>query len=232
MHYAAASGACNVTKWFLDRGIAADIKEHGTLKTPMHLASRNGSKAVALLLLEPRGSHWLVNARDKNGSTPLHEACWQQEFPMIEVLIRNGADVRAKDRAGYNPIERASLGNREELLKYMRKFKLLPLDFDCQFEQSHPRDNRPNKPPIAFKPQIVEPKQKRQIVFNRHSDMGAPTTEVPVPNLDMASTSEIAAMMTSNPRSSAKLARANSGPSLSSRGGVLLSVEVGSLLDR
>ena len=140
----------------------------------------------------------------------------------------------------------------------MRKFKLLPLDFDWQFEQSHPRDSRPNKPPIVFKPQRVEPKskfifsgasgsrastphttltptpicrvrvvpEKQRIVFNKHSDMGVPTTEIPAPNLDMASTAEIATMMTNKPRSSSRLTRPKSGPSLSSRAGVLLSVDV------
>ena len=77
MHYAAAAGKSNVAKWFLDRGIAANVKERGTLKTPMHFAARNGSKAVALLLLEPRGSQRLVNERDKNGATPVAPLrCW------------------------------------------------------------------------------------------------------------------------------------------------------------
>ena len=62
-----------------------------------------------------------VNARDNDGSTPLHIAAQYNPSPaVLEVLLKAGADVNAKDAYGRTPLQ-ASGGkeNRDLLLKAM-----------------------------------------------------------------------------------------------------------------
>ena len=48
-----------------------------------------------------------VNAKDKNGWTPLHQAA-NKGFPeIVKLLIKNGADVNVKDKDGWTPLHDA-----------------------------------------------------------------------------------------------------------------------------
>jgi ankyrin repeat protein len=46
-----------------------------------------------------------VNAKDKNGFTPLHLAAMQGQKEVAELLIANGADVNAKGDGGRTPLD-------------------------------------------------------------------------------------------------------------------------------
>jgi len=48
-----------------------------------------------------------VNARDKDGLTPLHFAAAYGTSEIIEVLIKAGADIRARDKNGKLPVDLA-----------------------------------------------------------------------------------------------------------------------------
>lgn len=60
----------------------------------------HGNRATIQELLEKEGSHF-VYLRDKNGDTPLHLACRtkkpDQAEAMIKLLIKNGADINARN---------------------------------------------------------------------------------------------------------------------------------------
>jgi ankyrin repeat protein len=60
-----------------------------------------------------------INARFENDATLLHKACWLGDFSIVEWLIANGANVKAKDCYGSTPLGAAVLrghGNIAELL--------------------------------------------------------------------------------------------------------------------
>ena len=57
-----------------------------------------------------------VNAKGKNGWTPLHRAAIYGRKEIAELLIAAGADVNAKDRYGETPLDLAD-GEIAELLR-------------------------------------------------------------------------------------------------------------------
>lgn len=48
-----------------------------------------------------------VNAQDYSGSTPLHYAVQQNNFPVVNLLLKAGADPKIKDQDGTTPFDRA-----------------------------------------------------------------------------------------------------------------------------
>ena len=44
--------------------------------------------------------HNFINARDKDGHTPLMLASWENHYTLIELLVKAGADVNVTDKDG------------------------------------------------------------------------------------------------------------------------------------
>ncbi|CAI7923613.1 unnamed protein product, partial [Closterium sp. NIES-54] len=55
-----------------------------------------------------RQSHLFVNARTRNGRTPLHSACLHGHVAVCELLLRHGANPKARDSSGSEPLHEAA----------------------------------------------------------------------------------------------------------------------------
>ena len=66
-----------------------------------------------------------VNARDKDGWTPLHPASYEGHQEIVELLIGKGADVNAKVEfgplQGMTPLDSANNSGRTEITDLLRK---------------------------------------------------------------------------------------------------------------
>ncbi len=66
-----------------------------------------------------------VNARDKDGWTPLHPASYEGHQEIVELLIGKGADVNAKVELGplqgITPLDSANNRGRTEIVSLLRK---------------------------------------------------------------------------------------------------------------
>jgi len=60
-----------------------------------------------------------VNAKDKNGFTPLHRAAEEGHKEIAELLIANGADVNAKDEFGWTPLHYATANGHKEVTELL-----------------------------------------------------------------------------------------------------------------
>ncbi|KAL4150940.1 hypothetical protein PRNP1_010327 [Phytophthora ramorum] len=86
--------------------ISADDLHKGTFKgsrkqdrdTALHVAITSRDTMMLKGLLDEEG---VLNARDKNGWTPLHVAA---RLEVVALLLKGGADVNAVDKAGNNPL--------------------------------------------------------------------------------------------------------------------------------
>ena len=57
-----------------------------------------------------------VNAVNKKGQTPLHEAVWEEHMAIAEFLVAKGANVDAKDKWGWTPLLRAARMGRQDIV--------------------------------------------------------------------------------------------------------------------
>ena len=83
-------------------------------------AAKSGrSDLVKALLVADRD---LINARDKDGSTPLHCAVWKGQQAVVKLLIDAGADVNAhneNDHWGTTPLHAASHANQAAIAQLL-----------------------------------------------------------------------------------------------------------------
>jgi ankyrin repeat protein len=72
--------------------------------------SGDSAKVKALLATDPN----LINARDKDGSTPLHCATWKGHEDVVALLLKAGANVNAQntnEHWGTTPLHAAAHAN-------------------------------------------------------------------------------------------------------------------------
>ena len=66
-----------------------------------------------------------VNAKDKDGWTPLHPASYEGHQEIVELLIAKGADVNARvelgPQQGMTPLDSANNSGRTEIVSLLRK---------------------------------------------------------------------------------------------------------------
>ncbi|KAJ9549221.1 hypothetical protein OSB04_021764 [Centaurea solstitialis] len=112
LHSAASSGNVEIVKILLDRGADVNLKNDGG-RTALHYAASKGWVKVAEVLLSNSAK---INMKDK--------ACWMhplapcgkyRKSELCELLIEEGADIDAVDRAGQTPIMSAVICHNKEV---------------------------------------------------------------------------------------------------------------------
>ena len=83
-------------------------------------AAKAGNVAKLKELLASDAS--LINARDKDGSTPLHCATWKGQQGVVALLLETGADVNAhnsNDHWGTTPLHAAAHANQAAIAQLL-----------------------------------------------------------------------------------------------------------------
>jgi len=83
-------------------------------------AAKSGDVGTLKLLLAQDAS--LLNARDSDGSTPLHCATWKGHPIVVAALLEAGADVNAvnqNEHWGTTPLHAAAHANQAEIAKML-----------------------------------------------------------------------------------------------------------------
>lgn len=125
LHLSAIKNQTNTAKLLLQHG--ANVNAYNQFgMTPLHYAAANGSAEVAKLLLEKHAKVDLPNLAPTNGpvgmrgphrilllirggNTPLHLAALMSETNVISLLLKQGANVNAKNAFAFTPLGFAQL---------------------------------------------------------------------------------------------------------------------------
>jgi hypothetical protein len=106
--YLAIAGQTERAKKLIARG--AQVNRLGW--TPLHYAASKGQLEMARLLL---AQHAMPNAPAPNGETPLMMAALSGRQPMVELLLKAGADVGTRDTKGQTAADWARTGKSTAL---------------------------------------------------------------------------------------------------------------------
>lgn len=90
LHLAAGPGNARMVRLLLDAGADPLTLERRLGASPLHIAAQGGSIRAAAELLRAGA---LINLRaHSHGNTPLYDAVWHDQLPMVRYLLANGAD--------------------------------------------------------------------------------------------------------------------------------------------
>lgn len=96
----------------------ADVntRNSSSLLSLLHLAVRNGSKAITQSLLTAGAS---ANTRDDTGALPLHLAVQHRRRSIADLLLTYGADPDAVNAEGITPLELAVRCRDEDIVNLL-----------------------------------------------------------------------------------------------------------------
>ena len=97
VHVAATHGQLLTLKYLLNRGCDPHKKDNqGHL--PLHCASHSGHQQIVKELLSRDIS--LIDEMNTDGNTSLMFACYQNHCPVVQELLRSGADISCVNNKG------------------------------------------------------------------------------------------------------------------------------------
>ncbi|MGO8992254.1 MAG: ankyrin repeat domain-containing protein [Polyangiaceae bacterium] len=113
-HAVVAENGEAVVELLLAKGAAIDARD-ARGKTPLHAAVRH-PKAVKTLLA--RGAD--ASAIDDGGGTALHLAISNESLLVVQLLVRNGADVNLVTRNGWSPLALANGPRKAKIREFLK----------------------------------------------------------------------------------------------------------------
>ncbi len=112
--YLAIAGQTDRARSLMARG--AQVNRLGW--TPLHYAASKGQMAMARLLLDNQA---MVNAPAPNGETPLMMAALSGNKPMVDLLLKAGADITTRDTKDQTAADWARTGKSTALAAELQK---------------------------------------------------------------------------------------------------------------
>lgn len=112
-----------VIKELINAGSNTSIKSNAGL-TALHAAAQGTTPEILQYLLE-LNCFADINIADNYGHTPIMIAAQRNsDTDILEILIKNGADISARNNMGVSVLHFAALNEHEEIIKYILENKL------------------------------------------------------------------------------------------------------------
>ncbi len=97
LHAAAYGGHAEVVRLLIARGGAVNESKNFYQMSPLHAAAEEGHAEVVALLLDAGAN---IEAKERNGYTPLTQAGWREYWEAADLLMKAGATCQPADLVG------------------------------------------------------------------------------------------------------------------------------------
>jgi uncharacterized protein len=97
LHAAAYGGKLDVVKLLVAKGAAVNHTENFYKMSPLHAAAEEGHGEVVAFLLANGAD---IEAKERNGYTPLTQAGWREHWDVASLLMKAGATCQKADLVG------------------------------------------------------------------------------------------------------------------------------------
>jgi ankyrin repeat protein/beta-lactamase regulating signal transducer with metallopeptidase domain len=117
LHYAALGGSKEMVELLISKGAVIDARDKNALKA-LPLAAMAGYTDIVKRFTYLRYARE-VNAKDKDGWTPLHYAARSGHEDVVLLLINHGADVNAEAPDKSKPLDHATWSDHKDVVKLL-----------------------------------------------------------------------------------------------------------------
>jgi ankyrin repeat protein len=97
LHAAAYGGHLDIVELLVSKGALINDEENFYHMSPLHAAAEEGHADVVAFLLSHKAD---IEAKERNGYTPLTQAGWRSHWDAAELLLKAGAVCQQKDLVG------------------------------------------------------------------------------------------------------------------------------------
>lgn len=97
LHAAAYGGKLDIVKLLVAKGAAINDNQNFYKMSPLHAAAEEGHTDVVAFLLANKAD---VEAKERNGYTPLTQAGWREHWDAAGLLMKAGATCQKSDLVG------------------------------------------------------------------------------------------------------------------------------------
>lgn len=104
---AARNGHLDIVQYLMEKGAQIDKRDNSRKKSALLAAAFKSQDQVAAYLLDHGAD---INAQAINGFTPLHDAAWVGDYPLVKMLVERGARTDIKNNDGQTALQCAEIG--------------------------------------------------------------------------------------------------------------------------
>lgn len=97
LHAAAYGGNLPVVELLLSKGALVNDSDNFFKMSPLHAAAEEGHADVVKVLLDAKAD---IQAKERNGYTPLTQAGWREYWDAADLLMKAGAQCQKADLVG------------------------------------------------------------------------------------------------------------------------------------
>ncbi len=132
LHLAIFSGNLEIVKLLLAHHPDLTAKDDGNLETALHVAADRGHKAIVELLISNKAE---INARSRDGSTPLYSAIRKYNKEIVALLLANQAEVNiVENRGKWTPLH-MTVVSRPSVISYRGSLEDAKANIENSFKE-------------------------------------------------------------------------------------------------
>ena len=114
LYYSALNTNLELVKFLVGKGLKAKDSESSAGNTPLSIAVQNGNFPIAEYFIQLGADPFY---KDRNGSSLLHIASFRGKTDLLQLLIKKGVAVDARDNFDWTPLLLASTFGNQEAVK-------------------------------------------------------------------------------------------------------------------